>query len=277
MDRWRILLSTGQGVQMLVGRARDYRVSDVHKSSQASCAVADDARPQLTRELNDIADRLRQIDLVLPDGAQSSLGRQSGCDVLDEAEANTTREALFASRERLLARIKRLRAALARLETGGYGECVECGAAIGVARLCALPEATTCVACQERHELTVAAVALETRHQRIDRGAAALLAEAIAATTEQSVRAEKAPQVETRGALSARPQLRAEQLSADTPGRLATRTRRRPADAPVPGTLASGSERRRVLSSSRAASRRGAETTPRRMDDVNGTGRRYGL
>jgi hypothetical protein len=64
----RILLSTGQGVQMLVGRARDYRVSDVHKSSQASCAVADDARLQLTRELNDTADGLRQIDLVSPDG-----------------------------------------------------------------------------------------------------------------------------------------------------------------------------------------------------------------
>jgi len=40
---------------------------------------------------------------------QFSPGRQSGGgDVLDEAEANTTRESLFASRERLLARIKRL-------------------------------------------------------------------------------------------------------------------------------------------------------------------------
>jgi len=161
---------------MLAGRARDDRVSDVHKSSQASFAGADDVRLQLERKLNDTADRLRQIDLVSPDGAQSSLGRQSGCDVLDEAEANATREALFASRERLLARIKRLRAALARLETGGYGQCVECGAAIGGARLCALPEATTCVACQERHELTVAARPLEMRHQPIDRGAAALLA-----------------------------------------------------------------------------------------------------
>ena len=99
---------------MLVGDARDYRVSDVHKSSQASFAVADDARLQLTRELNDTADRLRQIDLVSPDGAQSSLGRQSGCDVLDEAEANTTREALFASRSWGLAHLDELAAAAAQ-------------------------------------------------------------------------------------------------------------------------------------------------------------------
>jgi len=260
---------------MLVGRARDYQVSDVHKSSQASFAVADDARLQLTRELNDTADRLRQIDLVSPDGAQSSLGRQSGCDVLDEAEANTTREALFASRERLLARIKRLRAALARLETGGYGQCVECGAAIGVARLCALPEATTCVACQERHEQTAVVHPLEASHQPIDKGVAANLAEAIAATTEPSLRGDDARQVETPGAPPARRELRAKQLSAATPERLATRTYRRPAGGPVPGTLASGSERRRALSSSPASSRRNADTNRGRMDGANGTDRRY--
>jgi Prokaryotic dksA/traR C4-type zinc finger len=97
-------------------------------------------------------------------------------------------------------RVSNVSAALARLEAGGYGQCTDCGAAIGVARLCALPQATRCVACQERHELMVAARLLETRHQPIDRGATALLAEAIAATTEQSVRAEDAPQVNTRGA-----------------------------------------------------------------------------
>src|SRR5437867_9255884 len=91
MGRRRILPSTEQGVRMLSGRARDDRVSDVHKSSQASFAGADDVRLQLERKLNDTADRLRQVDLVSPDGAQSSLGRQSGCDVLDEAEVGPFR------------------------------------------------------------------------------------------------------------------------------------------------------------------------------------------
>jgi len=161
MDRRGIVQSKGQVVRMLIGSVCDYSMSGVQKSSQASSAAADDVRRQLEKELNDTADRLRRIDRVSAADAESSLGRQSGCDVLDEAEANATREALFASRERLLARIKRLHAALARLEAGGYGQCGECGAAIGAARLCALPEATTCVACQDRHEQTAALHLLE--------------------------------------------------------------------------------------------------------------------
>lgn len=38
-------------------------------------------------------------------------------------------------------------AALRRLDDGTYGACVECGAAIGAARLEARPAATTCIAC----------------------------------------------------------------------------------------------------------------------------------
>lgn len=39
-------------------------------------------------------------------------------------------------------------AALARLDTGGYGICVECNAAILPARLEAIPETTHCVDCK---------------------------------------------------------------------------------------------------------------------------------
>ena len=130
-------------MRMSVGSARDYQVSDVHGSSQAAFAVADDVRLQLEKKLNDAVDQLSRIDAISRSGAEFLLGRQSGCDVLDEAEANSARDALFTARERLLARITRLRAALARFETGGYGLCVACGAAIGTARLCALPGATT--------------------------------------------------------------------------------------------------------------------------------------
>ena len=173
--------------------------------------------------------------------------------------------------------VPHLRAALARLETGGYGQCVECGEAIPAARLCALPEATTCVACQERHELTAAALPVETRHQRMDRGVAALLAEELAATTEQSAHAEDAPQEDTRGSPAARRQLRAKPLGADTPGRLAIRARQRPAGGSVPGTVTSGSERRRSRTSSPEVSRRGSKTNRQRIDGVNGTGRGCGL
>jgi DnaK suppressor protein len=36
--------------------------------------------------------------------------------------------------------------------TGEYGVCAECGTAISPTRLRAIPDATTCVACQERLE-----------------------------------------------------------------------------------------------------------------------------
>ena len=38
-------------------------------------------------------------------------------------------------------------AALARIESGDYGVCTECGADIAPARLAALPTATRCIAC----------------------------------------------------------------------------------------------------------------------------------
>ncbi|MBI5925565.1 MAG: TraR/DksA family transcriptional regulator [Aquabacterium sp.] len=42
--------------------------------------------------------------------------------------------------------------ALARIESGEYGYCEECGDAIGVARLEVLPEAHLCVSCQDMME-----------------------------------------------------------------------------------------------------------------------------
>lgn len=46
-------------------------------------------------------------------------------------------------------------AALARMRSGTYGECRDCGEAIALARLSAYPTAMRCVACQERYEKKV--------------------------------------------------------------------------------------------------------------------------
>ena len=46
-------------------------------------------------------------------------------------------------------------AALARMRSGTYGECRDCGEAIALARLTAYPTAMRCVACQERYEKKV--------------------------------------------------------------------------------------------------------------------------
>ena len=46
-------------------------------------------------------------------------------------------------------------AALARINDGSYGECVDCGVEIPYARLAAYPAAKRCVACQEIAEAAV--------------------------------------------------------------------------------------------------------------------------
>ena len=48
--------------------------------------------------------------------------------------------------------IERIDAALAQLEAGHYGRCVECGEDISEARLRALPFAVRCVECEETRE-----------------------------------------------------------------------------------------------------------------------------
>jgi DnaK suppressor protein len=48
--------------------------------------------------------------------------------------------------------IARIDDALARLESGYYGRCVECGDEISEARLRALPFAVRCVECEETRE-----------------------------------------------------------------------------------------------------------------------------
>lgn len=42
--------------------------------------------------------------------------------------------------------------AMARLRNGSYGICEECGTEISVERLHAVPTASRCIDCQERHE-----------------------------------------------------------------------------------------------------------------------------
>jgi DnaK suppressor protein len=45
-----------------------------------------------------------------------------------------------------------IEAALARLEDGTYGTCVDCGGAIPIERLEVVPTASRCVPCQQRRE-----------------------------------------------------------------------------------------------------------------------------
>ncbi|MGH7713103.1 MAG: TraR/DksA family transcriptional regulator [Gemmatimonadaceae bacterium] len=54
------------------------------------------------------------------------------------------------AQDRAQARLADIAAALRRLETGGYGECVACRSRIPYGRLAAMPETTHCIACAAR-------------------------------------------------------------------------------------------------------------------------------
>ena len=55
--------------------------------------------------------------------------------------------------KRIQHRLRRIEAALARLEAGTYGRCTHCGTKIAAERLKSLPEAERCLNCQRKKEL----------------------------------------------------------------------------------------------------------------------------
>jgi DnaK suppressor protein len=95
---------------------------------------------------------LAAIAARLPARAGTSEPQLAGSDFFDVAQSveHQERESLGVSR--LIERARRLRLALERVEDGDYGVCAECGTPIPTRRLLAVPDATTCVACQERLE-----------------------------------------------------------------------------------------------------------------------------
>ncbi len=60
----------------------------------------------------------------------------------------------LATIEHHVAELRQVEDALARIQEGEYGRCVECGGPIGLARLEANPEALRCIRCQEAWERT---------------------------------------------------------------------------------------------------------------------------
>lgn len=76
-------------------------------------------------------------------------------DPTDRASLESDRNFELRIRDRERKLISKIREALDRIETGGFGECEDCGDMIGEARLKARPVTTLCIECkteQERQE-----------------------------------------------------------------------------------------------------------------------------
>jgi DnaK suppressor protein len=73
-------------------------------------------------------------------------------DFADRASSETDRAIELRARDRQRKLISKIEAALARIEEGSYGYCIETGDPISLRRLDARPIATLSVEAQERHE-----------------------------------------------------------------------------------------------------------------------------
>lgn len=68
------------------------------------------------------------------------------------AQVASEREMEFALNERETGELAVMDAALARIEAGSYGQCIDCGCPIAEPRLQASPEVPRCIRCQEKFE-----------------------------------------------------------------------------------------------------------------------------
>ena len=105
----------------------------------------DQIRRLLEAELDGIAARLHR-------GSEARGAGVDGGNFLDVAQGLERLEQEHLISSRLMGQARRLQVALERVNEGDYGVCSECGASIPPRRLLAVPDATTCVACQDQLE-----------------------------------------------------------------------------------------------------------------------------
>lgn len=106
-------------------------------------------------------DLLAQRAALLAQIAQQRGGIRSRADVAEEhfahseespAQSASERDLEFALNERETAELDHIAQALARLDIGTFGACIDCGTTIAAERLRATPQAARCITCQEKTE-----------------------------------------------------------------------------------------------------------------------------
>jgi len=118
------------------------------------------ARDQKLRAmLEDLRDRIVDGRRSRVRGLHEKGAGEAGsvADSLDRAEADLVDDVEAALLQMATETLAKIDEALARLDAGTYGICVNCGEPIQLARLNALPFAARCRACEERGEARMAA------------------------------------------------------------------------------------------------------------------------
>ncbi len=99
----------------------------------------DDMRQSLLAKKAELAERLDRIS--------ANVRRQLDSDSKEQAKELEDREVVDALGNEAREELKKVTAALARLESGRFGVCVTCGSAIDRNRLVAHPYAEECIDC----------------------------------------------------------------------------------------------------------------------------------
>ena len=73
-------------------------------------------------------------------------------DLKDRATQSAADRVHDAEEQRDMSELAQVEAALARIEAGSFGDCVDCGEPIAASRLAVMPAAECCAACQARRE-----------------------------------------------------------------------------------------------------------------------------
>ena len=113
---------------------------------------------QTTTYRQQLTDMRTAILAQISDQRGGALGRaETAADHFERredssAQVATERELEFAIGERETSELAMIDAALARIEAGIYGECIDCATHIPAPRLKASPEASRCIPCQEKFE-----------------------------------------------------------------------------------------------------------------------------
>lgn len=94
----------------------------------------------------------RQQELMGFMNGRENIAIDSNADMLDQIQAAGERDLAIRNLERESLRLREAAAAIARLDAGTYGVCLNCEEEIGLKRLTALPWAATCLQCQEIRE-----------------------------------------------------------------------------------------------------------------------------
>ena len=95
------------------------------------------------------AELVKNSEFTLQDLKETSLQE---ADLNDRASSETDQFLELRTRDRMRKLIKKINAALDRIENGTYGYCEETGDPIGIERLEVRPVATLSIEAQERHE-----------------------------------------------------------------------------------------------------------------------------